>query len=255
MGDRMSAMKQAFQVSPSVLSRPCLPALRAFPCNLPLRVVFAFQAQYKNHFVAASGLPPKVTNTNSSSSAGWTSAGSLSSVPTGDPQEGERPRAGALAAPPQTTGTRMAGFTSAGTLSSLSDSYSNLPQGYPAPPAPREAPRDRHADSRDRHGEGHYRHGDRHGGERDRYGDRERHGDRDRYGDRERHGSGRYGDGRNGEGSRRDREGRSERDEWRGDREAGDRSGGEGRGDRSERAEDSFAVPDPPKRKKTRWDS
>ncbi|KAJ8284327.1 hypothetical protein COCON_G00031770 [Conger conger] len=228
MGDRMSAMKQAFQ------------------------------AQYKNHFVAASGLPPKVTNTNSSSSAGWTSAGSLSSVPTGDPQEGERSRAGpptGAPAPPQSTGTRMPGFTSAGTLSSLPESYTNLPQGYPVPPAPREAPRDRHGDGRDRHGEGHYRHGDRHGGERDRYGDRERHGERDRYGDRERYGGGRHGDGRNGEGSRRDREGRSERDEWRGDRETGDRSGGEGRGDRGERAEDSFAVPDPPKRKKTRWDS
>ncbi|KAI1896395.1 hypothetical protein AGOR_G00094340 [Albula goreensis] len=234
MGDRMSAMKQAFQ------------------------------AQYKNHFVAASGFPPKLTNTNSSSSSGWTSAGSLSSVPSGDSQEAERSRAGppaSSAAPPpaQSSGTRMAGFTSAGALSSLPDSYSNLPQSYPAPPAPREAPRsDRHGDSRDRHGDGHYRHGersDRHSGERDRYGDRERHGDRDRYGERDRYGSGRYGDSRNGEGSRRDRDGRGERDEWRGDREVGDRSGGEGRGDRGERAEDSFAVPDPPKRKKTRWDN
>ncbi|XP_035260028.1 ATP-dependent RNA helicase DDX42 isoform X1 [Anguilla anguilla] len=228
MGDRMSAMKQAFQ------------------------------AQYKNHFVAASGLPPKVTSTNSSSSAGWTSAGSLSSVPSGDPDEAERPRAAPPtgAAPQLSTGTRMAGFTSAGTLSSLPEGYGNPPQGFPAPPAPREAPRDRHGDGRDRHGEGHYRHGDRHGGERERYGDRERHGgDRERFADRERHSSGRYGDGRNGEGSRRDREGRGEREEWRGDRETGDRSGGEGRGDRSERAEDSFAVPDPPKRKKTRWDS
>ncbi|XP_036391150.1 ATP-dependent RNA helicase DDX42-like isoform X1 [Megalops cyprinoides] len=233
MGDRMSAMKQAFQ------------------------------AQYKNHFVAASGFPPKLTNTNSSSSSGWTSAGSLSSVPSGDPQEADRCRVvppTVVAAPPlaQSTGTRMAGFTSAGALSSLPDSYANLPQGYPAPPSAREAPRDRHGDSRDRHGDGHYRHGersDRHGGDRDRYGDRERHGDRDRYGDRERYGSGRYGDSRNGEGSRRDREGRGDRDEWRGDREGGDRVGGEGRGDKGERAEDSFAVPDPPKRKKTRWDN
>ncbi|KAJ8414221.1 hypothetical protein AAFF_G00050910 [Aldrovandia affinis] len=207
MGDRMSAMKQAFQ------------------------------AQYKNHFVAASGFPPKLTNTNSSSSSGWTSAGSLSSVPSGDPQEAERsrgaPPAGAAAPPPgHSTGTKIGGFTSAGALSSVPDCYANPPQGYPAPLVPREAQRDRHADSRDRHGEGHYRHGERserHGGERDRYGDRERHGDRDRYGDRERYGGGggggggRYGDGRNGEGSRRDREGRGERDEWRGDREIGDR--------------------------------
>ncbi|KAG5854785.1 hypothetical protein ANANG_G00041430 [Anguilla anguilla] len=108
MGDRMSAMKQAFQ------------------------------AQYKNHFVAASGLPPKVTSTNSSSSAGWTSAGSLSSVPSGDPDEAERPRAAPAtgAAPQLSAGTRMAGFTSAGTLSSLPEGYGNPPQGFPAPPCP-----------------------------------------------------------------------------------------------------------------------
>jgi len=38
------------------------------------------QAQYKNHFVAASGVPPKLT-TKSSSSSGWTSAGSLRYLP------------------------------------------------------------------------------------------------------------------------------------------------------------------------------
>uniref|UniRef100_A0A8B9L8Y0 RNA helicase n=1 Tax=Astyanax mexicanus TaxID=7994 RepID=A0A8B9L8Y0_ASTMX len=59
MGDRMSAMKQAFQ------------------------------AQYKNHFVAASGNPPKLS-TQSSSTTGWTSAGSLSSLPTGSPEGAEK---------------------------------------------------------------------------------------------------------------------------------------------------------------------
>uniref|UniRef100_A0A8C7DI53 RNA helicase n=1 Tax=Oncorhynchus kisutch TaxID=8019 RepID=A0A8C7DI53_ONCKI len=219
MGDRMSAMKSAFQ------------------------------SQYKNHFVAASGMVPKLT-TKSSSSSGWTSAGSLSSVPTGAPEGPDRPRGppSLAMAPPAALGmgTKMAGFTSAGSLSSVSDSQATAPQGNAAPPSPREGPRDRHGDDRSRHGDGHYRdrrdRSERHsgGGERDRYGERDRHADRDRYGDKDRHGSsGRHGDSRNGDGSRRDR------DEGRGDR-------AEGKGDREE---DSFAVPDPPKRKKSRWDN
>uniref|UniRef100_A0A8C7NVM0 RNA helicase n=1 Tax=Oncorhynchus mykiss TaxID=8022 RepID=A0A8C7NVM0_ONCMY len=94
MGDRMSAMKSAFQ------------------------------SQYKNHFVAASGMVPKLT-TKSSSSSGWTSAGSLSSVPTGAPEGPDRPRGppSLAMAPPAALGmgTKMAGFTSAGSLSSVSD--------------------------------------------------------------------------------------------------------------------------------------
>uniref|UniRef100_A0A8C7NMC8 RNA helicase n=1 Tax=Oncorhynchus mykiss TaxID=8022 RepID=A0A8C7NMC8_ONCMY len=94
MGDRMSAMKSAFQ------------------------------SQYKNHFVAASGMVPKLT-TKSSSSSGWTSAGSLSSVPTGAPEGPDRPRGppSLAMAPPAVLGmgTKMAGFTSAGSLSSVSD--------------------------------------------------------------------------------------------------------------------------------------
>uniref|UniRef100_A0A8C7IM85 RNA helicase n=1 Tax=Oncorhynchus kisutch TaxID=8019 RepID=A0A8C7IM85_ONCKI len=86
MGDRMSAMKSAFQ------------------------------SQYKNHFVAASGMVPKLT-TKSSSSSGWTSAGSLSSVPTGAPEGPDRPRGppSLTMAPPAalSMGTKMAGFTSA----------------------------------------------------------------------------------------------------------------------------------------------
>uniref|UniRef100_A0A8C9RLZ6 ATP-dependent RNA helicase DDX42 n=1 Tax=Scleropages formosus TaxID=113540 RepID=A0A8C9RLZ6_SCLFO len=136
MGDRMSAMKQAFQ------------------------------AQYKNHFVAASGNPPKLSSSNSSSSSGWTSAGSLSSVPSGDPQEGGRSRAspslGLLApTPPLSSGTKVAGFTSAGSLSSLPDTQSSPSQRFPDP--------------RDSAGEGHYR--DRQGGGRERYDERDRHSD------------------------------------------------------------------------------
>uniref|UniRef100_A0A672T073 ATP-dependent RNA helicase DDX42 n=1 Tax=Sinocyclocheilus grahami TaxID=75366 RepID=A0A672T073_SINGR len=184
MGDRMSALKQAFQ------------------------------SQYKNHFVAASGVPPKLT-TKSSSSSGWTSAGSLSSLPSGAPEGPDRTHL---------SGTKMSGFSSAGSLSSVSDSYSSS--------SSKEGSRsDRNAEDRGRHRdrESHYRHGDRHsGGDRDRYGERDRHSDRER-----------HSDNRNGEGSHRDREGRSERD-------GGERSGTH---------KDSFAVPDPPKRKKSRWDN
>uniref|UniRef100_A0A673IMU9 ATP-dependent RNA helicase DDX42-like n=1 Tax=Sinocyclocheilus rhinocerous TaxID=307959 RepID=A0A673IMU9_9TELE len=168
MGDRMSALKQAFQ------------------------------PQYKNHFVAASGVPPKLT-TKSSSSSGWTSAGSLSSLPSEAPEGPDRTH---LSYPPS-SGTKM---------SERSRS-------------------DRNAEDRGSHRdrESHYRHGDRHsGGDRDRYGERDRHSDRER-----------HSDNRNGEGSHRDKEGRSERD-------GGERSGTH---------KDSFAVPDPPKRKKSRWDN
>lgn len=190
------------------------------------------QAQYKNHFVAASGVPPKLT-TKSNSSSGWTSAGSLSSLPSGAPEGLDRPHLPysptstpsfpSMAPPPAlSSGTKMSGFSSAGSLSSVSDSYSSS--------SSKEGCRsDRNADDRGRHGDSHYRHGDRHSGV-----DRDRYGERDRYSDRDRHGH-----SRNGEGSHRDREGRSERD-------GGERSGSH---------KDSFAVPDPPKRKKSRWDN
>uniref|UniRef100_A0A8C5AQE5 RNA helicase n=1 Tax=Gadus morhua TaxID=8049 RepID=A0A8C5AQE5_GADMO len=109
MGDRMTAMKTAFQ------------------------------AQYKNHFVAASGISPKLT-TKSNSSSGWTSAGSLSSVPTEAADGPDRSRgAGSSMAPPPpfAVGTKMAGFASAGSLSTVPSS----PGSYPPPPAPA-SPRD-----------------------------------------------------------------------------------------------------------------
>uniref|UniRef100_A0A4W6CK91 ATP-dependent RNA helicase DDX42 n=1 Tax=Lates calcarifer TaxID=8187 RepID=A0A4W6CK91_LATCA len=140
MGDRMSAMKQAFQ------------------------------AQYKSHFVAASSGPPKLS-TKSSSSSGWTSAGSLSSVPTEAANGSERSHSAMLS---------MSSFTSAGSLSTV-------PTSQPS--------------------------------------------DRDR----------RHSDSRNGDGSRRDR------DDRRSDRDGGDRG--------SDRGDDSFAVPEPPKRRKSRWDN
>ncbi|XP_075999286.1 ATP-dependent RNA helicase DDX42 isoform X2 [Genypterus blacodes] len=228
MGDRMSAMKQAFQ------------------------------AQYKSHFIAASSGPPKLS-AKATGNSGWTSAGSLSSVPTESANGSERSQASALS---------MAGFTSAGTLSSVppNQSSSQLSFSPAAPPSPRESPRDRHGEDRGRHGDSHHRYSERserhssggggsiggNSGGDDRYGDRDRHGDRDRdrerdrdrHGDRDRHSSSRHSDGRNGD--RRDREDR------RSERDGGDRLGGEGR---SDKGDDSFAVPEPPKRRKSRWDN
>ncbi|XP_075941888.1 ATP-dependent RNA helicase DDX42 [Anarhichas minor] len=263
MGDRMSAMKSAFQ------------------------------AQYKSHFVAASSGPPKLS-TKSNSSSCWTSAGSLSSVPTESPDGAERAQSAALS-------MTMSGFTSAGTLSSVPATQTSSQPSYPppAPPPQRDIPRDRHGEDRGRHDS--YRHSDRSErqsgedrfGDRDRDGDRERHGDRDRdrHGDRDRYSSSRHGDSRNGDGSRREREDRrSERDggdrgsgegrdreDRRSERDGGDRGSGEGRDrgeDREDRRserdggdrgsgevrdrdddDDSFAVPEPPKRRKSRWDN
>ncbi|KAM6914313.1 ATP-dependent RNA helicase DDX42 [Lycodopsis pacificus] len=266
MGDRMSAMKSAFQ------------------------------AQYKSHFVAASSGPPKLS-TKSNSSSCWTSAGSLSSVPTESPDGAERAQSAALS-------MTMSGFTSAGTLSSVPATQTSSQPSYPppAPPPQRDIPRDRHGEDRGRHDS--YRHSDRSErqsgedrfGDRDRDGDRERHGDRDRdrHGDRDRYSSSRHGDSRNGDGSRREREDRrSERDggdrgsgegrdreDRRSERDGGDRGSVEGRdredrrseregGDRGSRDggdrgsgevrdrddDDSFAVPEPPKRRKSRWDN
>uniref|UniRef100_A0A3Q2YJS6 ATP-dependent RNA helicase DDX42 n=1 Tax=Hippocampus comes TaxID=109280 RepID=A0A3Q2YJS6_HIPCM len=153
MGDRISAMRQAFQ------------------------------AQYKSHFVAASGNPPKLS-AKSSSSSGWTSAGSLSSVPTESPSGAERAQAVAAS-------FALPGFTSAGSLSTVSTAQSSVP-----------------TPSRER-------------------------SDRDRERDRSSHNSDSR-DSRNGDESRRDKEDR------RSDRDRGD---------------DSFAVPEPPKRRKSRWDN
>uniref|UniRef100_A0A4W6CFI5 ATP-dependent RNA helicase DDX42 n=2 Tax=Lates calcarifer TaxID=8187 RepID=A0A4W6CFI5_LATCA len=210
MGDRMSAMKQAFQ------------------------------AQYKSHFVAASSGPPKLS-TKSSSSSGWTSAGSLSSVPTEAANGSERSHSAMLS---------MSSFTSAGSLSTVPTSQPSSQHNYPppAPPSQRDSSRDRYSEDRGRHGDSHHRHSDRsdrHSGE-DRYsdrGDRDRHGDRDRdrHGDRDRYSGSRHSDSRNGDGSRRDR------DDRRSDRDGGDRG--------SDRGDDSFAVPEPPKRRKSRWDN
>ncbi|KAM4692486.1 ATP-dependent RNA helicase DDX42 isoform 2-T2 [Rhinophrynus dorsalis] len=255
MGDRLSAMKAAFQ------------------------------SQYKNHFVAAS-LSNQKTGTSSINSGAWTSAGSLSSVPNVHPQPLSPP---AEATPPPSL-RAMPGFTSSGTLSSIPTGFPNLGNAsYPAasPFGAKEgasggseagAGRDRYSD-RGRHGEGH-RYSDREG---HRHGESHRHSSSGRHGESRNGGEGRRESSRDGGDSRRDfsregrrdssREGESRRDSSReGDgRRENSREGGEGRkdgsrddsrrdssrdaGDRKEAKPDTFAVPDPPKRKKSRWDS
>ncbi|TSQ23930.1 ATP-dependent RNA helicase DDX42 [Bagarius yarrelli] len=145
MGDRMAAMKQAFQ------------------------------SQYKNHFVAASSSSPKLS-AQSNSTSGWTSAGSLSSVPSGSP-EGSRTQSSSspmLPPPPSfTAGTKLAGFSSSGSLSSVPDSSASSFSSSSSYSSSSSREDSRH--DRSRHGDSHHRHSDR-----DRYGDRDRHGDRDR---------------------------------------------------------------------------
>ncbi|XP_010775224.1 ATP-dependent RNA helicase DDX42 [Notothenia coriiceps] len=178
MGDRMTAMKSAFQ------------------------------SQYKSHFVAASSGPPKLS-TKSNSTSGWTSAGSLSSVPTESANGSEWSQGAAMSMP---------GFTSAGSLSSVPASQPSPQHNFPppAPPPQRDTQRDRHGENRGRH-DSHHPHSER----SDRYSGEERYGDRDRRGgdgDRDRHGDG-----------DRDRHGDRDR-ERHGDRERGSSSSSGGSG-------------------------
>ncbi|OCT62250.1 hypothetical protein XELAEV_18043334mg [Xenopus laevis] len=258
MGDRLSAMKSAFQ------------------------------SQYKNHFVAASASTQK-TGTSSINSGAWTSAGSLSSVPSAHPPSGKLP---AEAAPPPVH-TAMLGFTSSGTLSSI-------PTGYPANISSASYPaatlfgardgasagsesggRERHSDSKGRHGDSHrpsdregYRHGDGHrhssssrhgernGGEGRRESSRDGRRDSSRDGESRRDGSRDGGEGRressrDGEGRRessRDGDGRRE-SSGDGRREVVGDDGDSRKEGTREAKTDTFAIPVPPKRKKSRWDS
>ncbi|XP_075032951.1 ATP-dependent RNA helicase DDX42 [Mixophyes fleayi] len=254
MGDRLSAMKAAFQ------------------------------SQYKNHFVAAS-LNTQKTGTSTINSGAWTSAGSLSSVPSTTPQAAAPPPE---LAPPPPPPRVMPGFTSSGTLSSIPTAYP--PTSNPSFLATSQfsakegssgsrdggGGRDKYSEGKGRHGEGH-RHSDRGG---HRHGEGHRHSS-----------SGRHGESRNGGEGRRDSDGRREnsrdsegrressrdRDESRRDsigdgRRESFRDGGESRKEGSREGEsrrevsrddgesrkeesETFAVPDPPKRKKSRWDS
>uniref|UniRef100_A0A4W3H3D5 ATP-dependent RNA helicase DDX42 n=1 Tax=Callorhinchus milii TaxID=7868 RepID=A0A4W3H3D5_CALMI len=244
MGDRMSAMKAAFQ------------------------------SQYKSHFIAATGTAPKVTG-SSSSSSNWTSAGSLSIVPNcplGGVPTNQPPGAGT------NSGTRNkdSGGRSPEFKGRPTEGGSNRPiEGVGnRPDSGRhvegnarhlEGAGGRHLESSSsRHGEG-GRHGDsggRHSSSK--YNDRSdgRHGERnsERHGDR---GGERHAESRHGERSADNRHG-----DRHGERGAESRSGGGGgngdtrNGDSRSASRnnsignDGFAVPEPPPRKKkSRWDN
>ncbi|XP_021233454.1 ATP-dependent RNA helicase DDX42 isoform X1 [Numida meleagris] len=248
----------------------------------------AFQSQYKSHFVAAS-LNNQKTGSSAAGASGWTSAGSLNSVPTSSAQQNAARPDSPIAATAAAKG--VPGFTSTGTLSSVPTFPSVGVQGYNnsnasannregisgagAGIAPRGSGgggggggsgggvggtvRERYNDNRNsrhnevpRRGEG--------GG---RYNDAQHHGEgAGRYSDAYRHGDGRHGDGHRHADSRHftDTSG-SNRNNVDG------RNAGEGRNNESRNGEsrkdagsrdnktDGFAVPEPPKRKKSRWDS
>ncbi|NXA07968.1 DDX42 helicase, partial [Sapayoa aenigma] len=240
----------------------------------------AFQSQYKSHFVAAS-LNNQKTGSSSAGASGWTSAGSLNSVPTSSAQQ----NAGSPDSPMAATAAAakgVPGFTSTGNLSSVPTFPSVGAQGFNNTSASTNSrdggggiARERYNDGRNsRHsevprrgegggrgdgggrGEGGGRYNDvpRHGEGGGRHGDAPRHGD-GRHGDIHRHGEGRHftefpgagarNNGNNGD-SRNSSEGRSS-----------ENRNGENRKDANSRDNktDGFAVPEPPKRKKSRWDS
>ncbi|XP_073539197.1 ATP-dependent RNA helicase DDX42 [Phyllobates terribilis] len=260
MGDRLSAMKAAFQ------------------------------SQYKNHFVAAS-LSTQKTGTSTINSGAWTSAGSLSSVPSSSPQTHSTP---SELMPPMSKA--LPGFTSSGTLSSIPVAYTPMDnpsylvasqqsskEGSSSSSSSSSSSRES-GGSRDKYGESRGRHGDS-----QRHGDGHRHSERDghRHGDGHRHSSSsRHSESRNGGDGRRDSDGRREssrdsegrressrdrednrRDSFGDSRRESSRDGGESRregsrdgdsrkeGSRDDGKGETFAVPDPPKRKKSRWDS
>ncbi|NXI02734.1 DDX42 helicase, partial [Pachycephala philippinensis] len=251
----------------------------------------AFQSQYKSHFVAAS-LNNQKTGSSAAGASGWTSAGSLNSVPTSSAQQNAANPESPIAATAAAKG--VPGFTSTGTLSSVPTFPSVGAQGFNntnASASSREGVggvggivRERYNDNRNsrhseapRRGEGGGRgegSGRAEGG--GRYNDVPRYNDAPRYNDVQRHGEGggrhsdpsRHGDGRHGDVHRHS-EGRHFTDfPGGGNRNNGDsRNSTEGRNSESRNGEnrkdansrdnktDGFAVPEPPKRKKSRWDS
>ncbi|NWS50014.1 DDX42 helicase, partial [Probosciger aterrimus] len=237
----------------------------------------AFQSQYKSHFVAAS-LNNQKTGSSAAGASGWTSAGSLNSVPTSSAQQNPTNPESPLAATAAAKG--VPGFTSTGSLSSVPTFPSVGVQGFnntSASTNSREGSggggtgvattggggsvaRERYNDSRTsrhnevpRRGEGGGRYNDvqRHGEGGGRHSDTVyRHGE-GRHGDNHRHGESRHftdvaGGNRNNGDSRNSSEGRNNEN-----RNGDNRKEATNRDNKT----DGFAVPEPPKRKKSRWDS
>ncbi|XP_074705566.1 ATP-dependent RNA helicase DDX42 isoform X2 [Strix aluco] len=243
----------------------------------------AFQSQYKSHFVAAS-LNNQKTGSSAAGASGWTSAGSLNSVPTSSAQQNAANPDSPIAAAAAAKG--VPGFTSTGNLSSVPTFPSVGVQGFNNTTTStnnREAigssgtgvaaggggggvggggggvVRERYNDNRNsrhnevpRRGEGGGRYNDvqRHGEGGGRHSDAYRHGE-GRHGDSHRHAESRhFADGgssnRNNGDSRNNNDGRNNEN-----RNGENRKDGNSRDNKT----DGFAVPEPPKRKKSRWDS
>ncbi|NXP54481.1 DDX42 helicase, partial [Heliornis fulica] len=224
----------------------------------------AFQSQYKSHFVAAS-LNNQKTGSSAAGASGWTSAGSLNSVPTSSAQQNAANPEGPIAATAAAKG--VPGFTSTGTLSSVpafpgagAHGFNNTNASASSGGGGGGIMRERYNDSRNsrhnevpRRGEGGGRYNDvqqRHGEGGGRHSDTYRHGE-GRHGDGHRHGENRHfadvgSVNRNNGDSRNSNEARNN-----------ESRNGENRKDASSRDNktDGFAVPEPPKRKKSRWDS
>ncbi|XP_006970570.1 ATP-dependent RNA helicase DDX42 isoform X1 [Peromyscus maniculatus bairdii] len=228
----------------------------------------AFQSQYKSHFVAAS-LSNQKAGSSSAGASGWTSAGSLNSVPTNSTQQGHN----SPDSPITSAAKNIPGFNSSGNISSAPVTYpsvgtqgvnntasgSNSREGIGGGNGKRERYTENRGGGRHSHGDGGNRHGDggRHGdGYRypessSRHTDGHRHGENRHGGSAGRHGESRgTSDGRNGE-SRKEGFNR----ENRMDPPKVDSSKIDKVDSKSDKTPDGFAVPEPPKRKKSRWDS
>lgn len=232
----------------------------------------AFQSQYKSHFVAAS-LSNQKAGTSTAGASGWTSAGSLNSVPTNSAQQGHNSPDN-----PITSSTKnIPGFNNSGNISSAPVTYpsigaqgvnntasgSNSREGIGGGNGKRErytenrgGGRHSHGDSGNRHGDG-GRHGDgyRYPESSSRHTDGHRHGETRHGGSASRHGESRgaesrgANDGRNGE-SRKEGFNRENRMDPKVDSSRMDKVDS-----KTDKTPDGFAVPEPPKRKKSRWDS
>ena len=258
--------------------------------------VFFWQSQYKSHFVAAS-LNNQKTGSSAAGASGWTSAGSLNSVPTSSAQQNAANSDSPIAAAAAAKG--VPGFTSTGNLSSVPTFPSVGVQGFNNTNASTNSREGSGGSSnsvaagggggssggggsggggggsvggivRERYDNRNSRHNEvpRRGEGGGRYNDMQRHGEGGgRHSDAYRHGEGRHGD------SHRHGESRHFADVGSGNRNNGDsRNSNEGRNNESRNNEsrngenrkdansrdnktDGFAVPEPPKRKKSRWDS
>ncbi|EPY86419.1 ATP-dependent RNA helicase DDX42 [Camelus ferus] len=236
-------------------------------------------SQYKSHFVAAS-LSNQKAGSSAAGASGWTSAGSLNSVPTNSAQQGHNSPDSPI--PSATKG--IPGFGNTGNLSSAPVTYpppgaqgvnntasgNNSREGIGGGNGKRERYTENRGGSRHSHGESGNRHGDS-----PRHGDGGRHGDGYRYPESSsRHAEGRrhtdghpHGENRHGGGGGRHGESRGANDGRNGEsrkescnRESKmdpkvDSTKMDKTDSKTDKTADGFAVPEPPKRKKSRWDS